>query len=196
MREVCPEARFLSGLLRARLFGKVREVPQTRRTPFYPARPTVWPRPTALHHGELPRVLRPHAVSGILFNHESASAAGVRNPQDLLARRRDQARAGDRARLGNLDASGTGATPRITSTRCGGCCSRRTAGLCDRDGRGPFRAGVRSSRLRQAGISVGDHVVIDPAFVRPPRSITWRRLTQGRARPGWIRRRASEQLIR
>src|SRR3981081_2698898 len=71
MREVCPEARFYQASS-SEMFGKVREVPQTESTPFYP--------PTTNHvaraYGHFITVnyresYDLHATSGILFNHES-----------------------------------------------------------------------------------------------------------------------------
>jgi GDPmannose 4,6-dehydratase len=38
MREACPEARFYQASS-SEMFGKVREVPQTETTPFYPRSP-------------------------------------------------------------------------------------------------------------------------------------------------------------
>jgi GDPmannose 4,6-dehydratase len=71
MREVCPEAHFYQASS-SEMFGKVREVPQTETTPFYPRSPYG----VAKAYGHFITVnyresygLR--ATSGILFNHES-----------------------------------------------------------------------------------------------------------------------------
>src|ERR671932_908127 len=71
MRDVCPEARFYQASS-SEMFGKVREVPQTEQTPFYPRSPYG----VAKAYGHFITVnyresygLR--ASSGILFNHES-----------------------------------------------------------------------------------------------------------------------------
>ena len=105
MREVCPEARFYQASS-SEMFGKVSEVPQNESTPFYPRSPVrrgEGLRP--LHHGQLPRVLRPARQQRDPLQPRVAPArARVRDPQDHLARGRDQARAGDELRLGNLDA--------------------------------------------------------------------------------------------
>jgi GDPmannose 4,6-dehydratase len=71
MREVCPEARFYQASS-SEMFGKVREVPQTERTPFYPRSPYG----VAKAYGHFITVnyresYNLHATSGILFNHES-----------------------------------------------------------------------------------------------------------------------------
>ena len=68
---------------RSEMFGKVLEVPAERDDALLPALPVrrgEGLRP--LHHGQLPRDLRPVRLLGILFNHESrAPRAGVRDPQ-------------------------------------------------------------------------------------------------------------------
>lgn len=71
MREVCPDARFYQASS-SEMFGKVLEVPQTERTPFYPRSPYG----VAKAYGHFITVnyresYDLHATSGILFNHES-----------------------------------------------------------------------------------------------------------------------------
>jgi GDPmannose 4,6-dehydratase len=71
MREACPEARFYQASS-SEMFGKVREVPQTELTPFYPRSPYG----VAKAYGHFITVnyresYGLHATSGILFNHES-----------------------------------------------------------------------------------------------------------------------------
>jgi GDPmannose 4,6-dehydratase len=71
MREVCPQARFYQASS-SEMFGKVREVPQTEETPFYPRSPYG----VAKAYGHFITVnyresYDLHASSGILFNHES-----------------------------------------------------------------------------------------------------------------------------
>ncbi len=71
MREACPEARFYQASS-SEMFGKVREVPQTESTPFYPRSPYG----VAKAYGHFITVnyresYGLHATSGILFNHES-----------------------------------------------------------------------------------------------------------------------------
>jgi len=71
MREVCPEARFYQASS-SEMFGKVLQVPQTESTPFYPRSPYG----VAKAYGHFITVnyresYDLHAVSGILFNHES-----------------------------------------------------------------------------------------------------------------------------
>ncbi|HUB73672.1 MAG TPA: GDP-mannose 4,6-dehydratase [Solirubrobacteraceae bacterium] len=71
MREVCPEARFYQASS-SEMYGKVLEVPQTEKTPFYPRSPYG----VAKAYGHFITVnyresYDLHATSGILFNHES-----------------------------------------------------------------------------------------------------------------------------
>src|ERR1700716_1562599 len=71
MREVCPEARFYQASS-SEMFGKVLEVPQTEKTPFYPRSPYG----VAKAYGHFITVNYREsydlcATSGILFNHES-----------------------------------------------------------------------------------------------------------------------------
>src|SRR5437588_7187745 len=71
MREVCPQARFYQASS-SELFGKVREVPQTEATPFYPRSPygvaKVYGHHITVNYRESYDL---YASSGILFNHES-----------------------------------------------------------------------------------------------------------------------------
>ncbi len=72
MREVCPQARFYQASS-SEMFGKVLEVPQTEKTPFYPRSPYG----VAKAYGHFITVnyresYDLHATSGILFNHESS----------------------------------------------------------------------------------------------------------------------------
>ena len=71
MREACPEARFYQASS-SEMFGKVREVPQTETTPFYPRSPygvaKVYGHFITVNYRESYGL---HATSGILFNHES-----------------------------------------------------------------------------------------------------------------------------
>ena len=71
MREVCPQARFYQASS-SEMFGKVLEVPQTEKTPFYPRSPygvaKVYGHFITVNYRESYDL---HATSGILFNHES-----------------------------------------------------------------------------------------------------------------------------
>ncbi|HEX3874667.1 MAG TPA: GDP-mannose 4,6-dehydratase [Solirubrobacteraceae bacterium] len=105
MREVCPEARFYQASS-SEMFGKVREIPQTELTPFYPRSPYG----VAKAYGHFITVnyresYALHATSGILFNHESE-----RRGLEFVTRKITWHAAAialglvDRISLGNLDA--------------------------------------------------------------------------------------------
>ena len=96
VREVCPQSRFYQASS-SEMFGKVREVPQTELTPFYPRSPYG----VAKAYGHFITVnyresYDLHATSGILFNHECVAAntplmvrergeLAVKTPADLVA---------------------------------------------------------------------------------------------------------------
>ncbi|OGV59570.1 MAG: GDP-mannose 4,6-dehydratase [Lentisphaerae bacterium RIFOXYC12_FULL_60_16] len=71
VRRVCPKSRFYQASS-SEMFGKVREVPQTELTPFYPRSPygvsKVYGHYITVNYRESYNLF---AVSGILFNHES-----------------------------------------------------------------------------------------------------------------------------
>ncbi len=105
MRTVCPTARFYQASS-SEMFGKVREVPQSETTPFYPRSPyavaKVYGHYITVNYRESYGL---YAVSGILFNHESPRRGlefVTRKISDGVARiRLGLAR---ELRLGNLDA--------------------------------------------------------------------------------------------
>src|ERR1700683_5394692 len=71
MREVCPQARFYQASS-SEMFGKVLEVPQTEKTPFYPRSlygvAKCYGHFITVNYRESYGL---HATSGLLFNHES-----------------------------------------------------------------------------------------------------------------------------
>jgi GDPmannose 4,6-dehydratase len=105
IREVCPEARFYQASS-SEMFGKVREMPQTEATPFYPRSPygvaKVYGHHITVNYRESYGL---HASSGILFNHESE-----RRGLEFVTRKLTWHAAAIRlglaqgVRLGNLDA--------------------------------------------------------------------------------------------
>jgi GDPmannose 4,6-dehydratase len=105
MREACPDARFYQASS-SEMFGKVREVPQTETTPFYPRSPYG----VAKAYGHFITVnyresYDLHATTGILFNHESP-----RRGLEFVTRKITWHAAAikhgklDKLKLGNLDA--------------------------------------------------------------------------------------------
>jgi GDPmannose 4,6-dehydratase len=105
MREVCPQARFYQASS-SEMFGKVLEVPQTEKTPFYPRSPYG----VAKAYGHFITVnyresYDLHATSGILFNHES-ERRGLEFVTRKITWHAAAIRLGlvSELRLGNLDA--------------------------------------------------------------------------------------------
>jgi GDPmannose 4,6-dehydratase len=105
IREVCPEARFYQASS-SEMFGKVREMPQSEATPFYPRSPygvaKVYGHHITVNYRESYGL---HASSGILFNHESARR-GLEFVTRKLTWHAAAIRLGlaQEVRLGNLDA--------------------------------------------------------------------------------------------
>ena len=169
IRIVDPEIRFYQASS-SEMFGRVRTVPQNEDTPFYPRSPygvaKVYGHWITVNYRESYGL---HASSGILFNHESP-----RRGLEFVTRKVTHAAARIKAglasevRLGNLDAQrdwGYAAdyvramhamlqreVPDDFVIASGETHSVRE--LCD----------VAFSTL---GLDYRDHVVIDPAFIRP-----------------------------
>jgi GDPmannose 4,6-dehydratase len=105
MREACPEARFYQASS-SEMFGKVREVPQTETTPFYPRSPygvaKAYGHHITVNYRESYDL---HATSGILFNHES-SRRGLEFVTRKITWHAAAIKHGklDKLKLGNLDA--------------------------------------------------------------------------------------------
>ena len=105
VRQVDPGIRFYQASS-SEMYGKVRETPQNEETPFYPRSPygvaKVYGHHITVNYRESYRL---HAVSGILFNHESP-----RRGREFVTRRISEGVARlklglqDELTLGNLDA--------------------------------------------------------------------------------------------
>jgi GDPmannose 4,6-dehydratase len=104
MREVCPQARFYQASS-SEMFGRVREIPQSELTPFYPRSPYG----VAKAYGHFITVnyresYGLYACSGVLFNHESP-----RRGPEFVTRKITSAAAAiklglaSELRLGNMD---------------------------------------------------------------------------------------------
>jgi GDPmannose 4,6-dehydratase len=169
MREVCPEARFYQASS-SEMFGRVREVPQTELTPFYPRSPYG----VAKAYGHFITVnyresYRLHATSGIMFNHESP-----RRGLEFVTRKITWHAAAiklgvaSELRLGNLDAE--------RDWGYAGDYVRAMWLMLQQDDPADYvvATGVAHSvrdcvevAFDHAGIDVDDRVVIDPTFLRP-----------------------------
>ena len=169
MREACPEARFYQASS-SEMFGKVREVPQTETTPFYPRSPYG----VAKAYGHFITVnyresYGLHATSGILFNHESP-----RRGLEFVTRKITWHAAAiklglvQELRLGNLDAQ--------RDWGFAGDYVRAMWLMLQQDAADDFVIATGEAHsvreclevaFDQAGIPVDGHVVLDPQLIRP-----------------------------
>jgi GDPmannose 4,6-dehydratase len=199
MREVCPEARFYQASS-SEMFGKVREVPQNEQTPFYPRSPYG----VAKAYGHFITVnyresYDLHAVSGILFNHESP-----RRGLEFVTRKVTWHAAAiklglaDKLHLGNLDAQ-----------RDWGFAKDYVEAMwmmLQRDDPQDYviATGVAHSvrecveiAFDHVGASIDDHVVIDDSLRRPAEvDHLIGDASKAKRELGWEPRTSFEELIR
>lgn len=169
MREVCPEAKFYQASS-SEMFGKVREVPQTEATPFYPRSPygvaKVYGHYITLNYRESYGLF---AASGILFNHESP-----RRGLEFVTRKITWHAAAiklghlDQLKLGNLDAR--------RDWGFAGDYVRAMWLMLQQDEPDDYVVATGETHsvrdcleiaFDQAGLSIDDHVVLDSALKRP-----------------------------
>jgi GDPmannose 4,6-dehydratase len=199
VREVCPEARFYQASS-SEMFGKVREVPQTEETPFYPRSPYG----VAKAYGHFITVnyresYDLHATSGILFNHESP-----RRGLEFVTRKITWHAAAiklglaDKLQLGNLDAE-----------RDWGYAKDYVEAMWlmlqqDRPEDYVIATGVTHSvrecveiAFDQAGLDIADHVEIDASLKRPAEvDQLIGDASKAERDLGWTPQTSFEQLIR
>jgi GDPmannose 4,6-dehydratase len=169
MREVCPEARFYQASS-SEMFGKVREVPQTELTPFYPRSPYG----VAKAYGHFITVnyresYGLHATSGILFNHES-ERRGLEFVTRKITWHAAAIRLGlvEKLHLGNLDAERDWGYAKDYVDAMWRMLQREEAEDY------VIATGVAHSvreclriAFDQAGLEIDERVVIDDSLVRP-----------------------------
>jgi len=199
VREEAPEARFYQASS-SEMFGKVREVPQTEETPFHPRSPygvaKTYGHYITVNYRESYDMW---ATNGILFNHESPRR-GLEFVTRKVTWHAAAIRLGlaDRLALGNLDAE-----------RDWGYAKDYVDAMwrmLQRDEPSDFvvatgqthtvRACVEIA-FDQAGISVDDHVVLDPRFLRPAEvDQLIGDPSKARRELGWEPRTSFEEMIR
>jgi GDPmannose 4,6-dehydratase len=169
VREACPEARFYQASS-SEMFGKVREVPQTELTPFYPRSPYG----VAKAYGHFITVnyresYGLHATSGILFNHESP-----RRGLEFVTRKITWHAAAiklglaDKLALGNLDAERDWGYAKDYVEAMWLMLQRdEPQDYVIATGIGHSVRDCVEVAFDQAGLSIEDHVVSDPSLVRP-----------------------------
>lgn len=198
MREVCPEARFYQASS-SEMFGKVRAVPQNEATPFYPRSPygvaKVYGHFITVNYRESYGL---HASSGILFNHESP-----RRGLEFVTRKISWHAAAiklglrDHLSLGNLDAE--------RDWGYAGDYVRAMWLMLQRDQPDDYVVATgKAHSVREclqvafdhAGLSIEDHLVIDPSFLRPAEvEHLIGDASKARAELGWEPQVSFEELI-
>ena len=169
MREVCPQARFYQASS-SEMFGMVRETPQNEKTPFYPRSPygvsKAFGHFITVNYRESYEL---YACSGILFNHES-ERRGVEFVTRKVTNQVAAIKLGlaQELRLGNLDARRDwGYAPDYVEAMWL---------MLQQDEAEDFVIGTGTDHavrdlvdiaFDHAGLDPGDHVVLDPKFLRP-----------------------------
>jgi GDPmannose 4,6-dehydratase len=199
MREVCPEARFYQASS-SEMFGKVLEVPQTEKTPFYPRSPygvaKVYGHFITVNYRESYGL---HATSGLMFNHESPRR-GLEFVTRKITWHAAAIKLGLRSKLtlGNLDAE--------RDWGFAGDYVRAMWLMLQQDDPQDYviATGIAHSvrdclelAFDHAGLAIDNHLVIDPGLMRPAEV---ERLigdaSKARQILGWEPEVSFEQLIR
>jgi GDPmannose 4,6-dehydratase len=169
MRRVDPSIRFYQASS-SEMFGKVREVPQTETTPFYPRSPygvaKVYGHFITVNYRESYGLF---AVSGILFNHEGPRRGlefATRKISDGVAR--IKLGLADELRLGNLDAKRDwGYAGDYVEAMWMMLQADEPEDYVVATGEEHSVKEFAQIAFEHAGIDMERHVVVDPAFLRP-----------------------------
>jgi GDPmannose 4,6-dehydratase len=198
IRIACPEARFYQASS-SEMFGKVHEVPQNERTPFYPRSPygvaKVYGHWITVNYRESYGL---HASSGMLFNHESP-----RRGLEFVTRKVSHGVArivcglDDKLLLGNLDAQ--------RDWGFAGDYVQAMWLMLQRDEPGDFVVATgQTHSVRQlcevafshVGMDWAEHVVVDERFLRPAEvDLLVGDATRARTELGWEQTVGFEQLV-
>jgi GDPmannose 4,6-dehydratase len=169
MRRVDPSIRFYQASS-SEMFGKVREVPQTETTPFYPRSPygvaKVYGHFITVNYRESYGLF---AVSGILFNHE-----GPRRGLEFVTRKvsdgvaRIKLGLADELRLGNLDAKRDwGYAGDYVEAMWMMLQADEPEDYVVATGEEHSVKEFAQIAFEHAGLDMERHIVVDPAFLRP-----------------------------
>jgi GDPmannose 4,6-dehydratase len=169
IRRVDPGLRFYQASS-SEMFGKVREVPQSETTPFYPRSPygvaKVYGHFITVNYRESYGLF---AVSGILFNHESPRRGFefvTRKISDGVAR--IKLGLADELRLGNLDAERDwGFAGDYVEAMWLMLQQDEPEDFVIATGEPHSVRDFAEIAFEHAGVSMDDHVVLDPQFLRP-----------------------------
>ncbi len=169
VREACPEARFYQASS-SEMFGRVRQVPQTEQTPFHPRSPygvaKCYAHFITVNYRESYGL---HATSGILFNHTSP-----RRGLEFVSRKITWHAAA--IKLGLTNELRLGNTDTKRDWGFAGDYVKAMWLMLQQDEPEDYviATGTEHSvrecleiAFDQAGVTIDDHVVQDPAFLRP-----------------------------
>ncbi|HEY3378836.1 MAG TPA: GDP-mannose 4,6-dehydratase [Armatimonadota bacterium] len=189
IRRIKPDTRFYQAST-SEMYGKVREVPQTEETPFYPRSPygvaKVYAYFITVNYRESYGL---HASNGILFNHESPRRGlkfVTRKITDAVARIKQGQQ--HELRLGNLEAK--------RDWGFAGDSARGMWLMLQQDSPGDYVLATGEEHsvrefcqvaFAHVGLNYEDYVVVDPEFYRPAEV---ERLlgdpTKARVELGWV----------
>jgi GDPmannose 4,6-dehydratase len=199
VREVAPEARFYQASS-SEMFGKVREVPQTELTPFHPRSPygvaKVYGHFITVNYRESYGL---HAISGILFNHES-ERRGLEFVTRKITWHAAAIKAGkaDKLPLGNLDAARDwGYAKDYVEAMWLMLQEDEPSDYVVATGHAHSVRECVVVAFDHVGLDPADHVVIDERFLRPADvDHLIGDASKARERLGWAPRTTFEQMIR
>lgn len=198
LRTVCPKARFYQASS-SEMFGKVRETPQDEDTPFYPRSPygvaKVYGHFITVNYRESYNLF---AVSGILFNHESPRRGRefvTRKISDGVARIKQGLQ--KELRMGNLDAK--------RDWGFAGDYVEAMWRMLQQDVADDFVIATGETHsvrdfldiaFSHVGLDYRDHVVVDPAFLRPAEvELLLGDATKAHEKLGWTTKVSFQQLV-
>src|SRR5687767_7574463 len=199
MRETFPQARFYQASS-SEMFGKVLEVPQTEKTPFYPRSPYG----VAKAYGHFITVnyresYGLHACSGILFNHESP-----RRGLEFVTRKVTHGAAAiklglaDELALGNLDAERDwGYAKDYVEAMWLMLQEDEPDDYVIATGQAHSVRDLVNVAFARAGLDPDRYVRLDPRFLRPAEvEHLVGDATKARDKLGWVPRTSFEEMIR
>ena len=198
IRDTAPEARTYQASS-SEMFGKVLEVPQTERTPFYPRSPYG----VAKAYGHFITVnyresLRPVRVLGDpLQPREPAPWPRVRHAQGHARRGRDQARPPGRAAAGQpRRRARLGLRPRLRRGDVADAPAGRARRLRDRDGKTHTVRRLVELAFGHVGLDPDEYVKLDERFLRPAEvDQLVGDCSKAREQLGWEPRTSFEELV-
>ncbi len=169
IRAVCPKTKFYQASS-SEMYGKVREVPQTETTPFYPRSPygvaKVYGHHITVNYRESYNLF---AVSGILFNHESPRRGlefVTRKITDGVARIKTGL--AKELKMGNLEAKRDwGFAGDYVRAMWMMLQQKKPADYVVATGVAHSVRDFADLAFKSAGLNYQDYIKVDPAFMRP-----------------------------